>query len=109
MLLLYRKHSDSMSLSNINMQLRMKHIKTNLKRRRAGEVELSFVQFMNTITPEQMSRFERDNEVTTHLRNGVTLLMKGRIFSGGYYTIKAICMNPRYFWQKVKANSGLFR
>lgn len=108
-LLLYRKHSDSMSLSNINMQLRMKHIKTNLKRRRVGDDELSYIQFMNTITPEQMSRFERDNEVTTHLRNGVTLLMKGRIFSGGYYTIKAICMNPRFFWQKVKANSGLFR
>ncbi len=109
-LLMYRKHSDSIiSKSNLNMQLRIKHIKTNLKRRRKGECELAFTEFINLITPEQKRCFERKSNTTIALREGVTLLMQGDIFKGSLLIIKSFFMNPRYFWQKVKANSGLFR
>ncbi|MFI3296374.1 MAG: glycosyltransferase family 2 protein [bacterium] len=108
-LMFYRKHSASMSASNINMQLRMRHIKTNLKRRRIGEPELSFVEFMETVTPEQISALERENVVVTSLREGVIFFRRGRMFKGSSLIIKSIFMNPSYFWQKIVANSGFFR
>lgn len=108
-LLHYRKHSQSMSASNINMSLRMKHIKRNLKLRRAGKPELSFIDFMATITPEELAKIKRDTENGDRLRNGVMLISKGNIIKGGYLVVRSIIGNPKYFWQKIKANSRVFR
>ncbi|MFI3278465.1 MAG: glycosyltransferase family 2 protein [Rikenellaceae bacterium] len=108
-LLMYRKHSKSLTLSSVNMQLRMKHIKTNLKRRRKGEKELTFTKFRSSITPEQLRDFKRKSIAIAHLREGVKLFMKGHILKGGGLITKSFFMNPRYFWQKIKANSGLFK
>lgn len=108
-LLHYRKHSQSMSASNINMSLRMKHIKRNLKLRRAGKPELSFIDFMATITPKELAQIKRDTENGDRLRNGVMLISKGNIFKGGYLVMRSIIGNPKYFWQKLKANSRIFR
>lgn len=108
-LLHYRKHSQSMSASNINMSLRMKHVKRNLKLRRAGKPELSFIDFMATITPKELAQIKRDTENGDRLRNGVMLISKGNIFKGGYLVIRSIICNPKYFWQKLKANSRIFR
>lgn len=108
-LLKYRKHSQSMSLSTVNMLIRIKHIKHNLKSRRAGNPELSFTEFLDTITPEQIKCLERESVASTALREGVTLFLKGNVFRGAPLILKSFFMNPRYFWQKIKANSGLFR
>lgn len=108
-LLHYRKHSQSMSASNINMSLRMKHIKRNLKLRRAGKSELSFIEFMSTITPDELAKIKQDTENGDRLRNGVMLISKGNIIKGGYLVLRSIIGNPKYFWQKIKANSRIFR
>ncbi|MFI3294748.1 MAG: glycosyltransferase family 2 protein [Rikenellaceae bacterium] len=105
----YRKTGLGLSSNRLNMILKMKFVKTNLKRRRAGGTELSFVDFLDNITPKEQSKLERDATIATLVSNGIFLCQRGRIVRGGYYIIKSICMNPRYFWQKLKANSGLFR
>ena len=48
----YRKHESAMSVNSMGMLLRMRHIKMNLKRRRRGEAELSFIEFRNQLSPK---------------------------------------------------------
>jgi len=108
-LLQYRKHSNSMSASNVYMLIRMKHIKTNLKRRRVGKKELSFVEFIENISPIEMKQWERQNSIASDLRRGFIFLTRGNILKGSYLFIKSLLMNPRYFWQKLKANLTIFK
>ena len=105
----YRKHELGLSTSSFNMSLKMKYVKTNLLRRRAAEQELTFVDFYNSLSDQQIGKLKRDAEVGDYLRKGAMLIRQRRVFTGGYYVLKSIVMNPHYFYQKVKKNSGIFR
>ncbi len=105
----YRKHNAAMSTNSLNMRLRMKHIKQNLRLRRAGLAELSFIEFRNNISAKELRSIERESVAGDMLRNGVMQLSKGNILQGGYNVICSIIRNPQYFWQKIRANSRLFR
>ncbi len=105
----YRKADSGLSANSVNMTLKMKYVKRNLKLRRAGKSELTFVDFMQTITPDELAKIKRDTENGDRLRNGVMLISKGSIFKGGYLVMRSIIANPKYFWQKIKANSRIFR
>lgn len=105
----YRKHTNSMSTSNVNMTIRMRHVKQNLLRRRDGLKEIPFVEFLTTISPQEIEVMKADIANNDKLREGVLLFIKGRIFSGTVKLMSAVLKNPAQFWQKFKANSGLFR
>lgn len=105
----YRKHEQALSSNSLGMVLRMRHIKTNLLRRRSGEKDLTFIEFYDSLSEKKLSRLKRDSEVADSLRNGVFYAKKGNIIKGGCLLLKSIVMNPKYFWQKLKSNSGIWK
>ncbi len=108
-LMKYRKHEQNISSSSFNMILRMRHIKTNLLRRRAGDRELTFVEFYNSISDTEMVEFKRNSKAADCLRNGVYLAKKGKFIDAMSNIFQSVWADPGYLLQKIKANSGLFR
>ena len=105
--LYYYRKGDGISLSSLGMLLRMRHIKTNLKRRRRGLEELSFVDFRAQITTKEMLCLEKEACAAYALRRAYYHLRAGHIIVG----VKDLCLsiksNPHYIVDKVKHN--LFR
>lgn len=100
----YRKHPSAMSSNSIGMILRMKHIKNNVKRRRAGKTNLSFIDFYDSLSSQELKKLKKDAEVADNLRNGVFLLKSGNLIKGTALIGKSICQNPAYFLDKLKHN-----
>lgn len=105
----YRKHEQALSANSLGMVLRMRHIKTNLLLRREGNKELTFVEFYNALTEEEMTQLKRKSKAADCLRNGAFLLKKGNVFSAIKYIVLSVWAEPGYLWQKIKSNSGLFK
>lgn len=99
----YRK-GEGMSTSSLGMILRMRHIKTNLKRRRRGETELTFIEFREHMSPDEYNSIEREAKSADMLRNGYYSLRKGKVFNGIKLLTGSIVMNPGYFASKIKHN-----
>lgn len=99
----YRK-GDGMSTSSLGMILRMRHIKTNLKRRRRGERELTFIEFRDQMSVDELRKIEKEAKSADMLRNGYYSLRKGKLLSGTMQILSSAMTNPRYFWSKVKHN-----
>lgn len=100
----YRKHEAAMSANSIGMILRMRHIKTNLKRRRRGEKELTFIEFREQLAPAEYKKLEKEAKSADMLRNGYYSLRKGKIFTGIGLLCGSVAANPCYFWSKIKHN-----
>lgn len=100
----YRKHQSAMSANSIGMILRMRHIKTNLKRRRRGERELTFVEFRAQMTDEEYRKLEKDATAADCLRQSYYQLKSGNIIKGFSSLLKSIRNNPSYIVDKVKHN-----
>lgn len=100
----YRKHESAMSTNSIGMLLRMRHIKTNLKRRRRNLPELSFIEFKEQMPEEEYSRLKKEAKSADLLRSGYYSIKKGKIFSGSGRLIQSFCLNPGYFIDKIKHN-----
>lgn len=104
----YRK-SNGLSSNAFNMIIKMRYTKANLLRRRAGEKELTFIEFYNSLTPKQLKELHKDANAADALRNGAFYLKKGNIFKGAWEILKCIYYRPLYIWDKIKHNSGIFR
>ena len=100
----YRKHEQALSANSLGMLLRMRHVKTNLKRRRRGEAELSFIDFRSQMSDDELHKLEKEATSADSLRNAYYCLKKGKIFSFIKYFLVSICANPRYFYDKIKHN-----
>ena len=50
----YRKHEKALSANSLGMILRMRHIKTNLKRRRSGKSNLTFIEFCEQLSANEL-------------------------------------------------------
>jgi glycosyltransferase involved in cell wall biosynthesis len=105
----YRKHKQALSANSFNMIVRMRHIKTNLLRRRAGEKELTFIELYNSLSKREIKQLQRQSIAADGLRNGVFLFKEGKLFRAFGFIAQSILSNPKYLWQKIKANSGLFK
>lgn len=108
-LMLYRKHSSGLSAGSFNMLLRMRHVKTNLLRRRAGEKELSFIEFRDSLSAEEMKRLERESGAADALRRGFFLLKQRKFVPAVGNILKSVWLQPGYLWQKVLSNSGIWK
>lgn len=105
----YRKGNTGLSSNAVAMSLKMKFIKKNLKLRRAYHNELTFTDFMKTVSEIELLELEKNAKAGYYLRNGFFLLKEYKIIKGFYYISKSVFMNPKQFWQKIKANSGIFK
>lgn len=102
----YRKGSG-LSSNSFNMIIKMRYTKANLLRRRAGEKEVTFIEFQASLTPTQLKELHKDANAADALRNGAFYLKNGNIFKGAWEIIKCIYYRPLYIWDKIKHNSGV--
>ena len=100
----YRKHESAMSTDSIGMILRMRHIKKNLKLRRRGEKELTFIEFRDSLSPQEIERLEKDAKAANALRNGVFYLKRKNIFKAAWEIMKSVYYCPGYIFDKLKHN-----
>lgn len=100
----YRKHPQAMSTNSVGMNLRMKHIKYNVKARRAGKTELCFIDFLSTITQEQMIKIEKDAAAADAFRTSYYKLCDFKMLEGCKLLMKAIVCNPKYVYNKITKN-----
>ena len=100
----YRKHESAMSADSIGMILRMRHIKKNLKLRRRGENELTFIEFRDSLSPQEINKLEKDAKAANDLRQSYYALKKGRLFTFFGKLASSIYNNPSYFVDKIRHN-----
>jgi glycosyltransferase involved in cell wall biosynthesis len=100
----YRKHERGLSANSIGMVLRMRHIKTNVQRRRRGEKNLSFTEFCNQLSEEEFTRLNKDAKAADSLRVAYYSLRRGKVLAGLRGLYDCIKNRPSYLWEKVKHN-----
>lgn len=101
----YRKGSG-LSSSSFNMILKMRYTKTNLLRRRNGEKELTFIEFYNKLSPQELKGYQRDAKAADALRNGVFYLKRKNMVKAIGLVLQSIWYKPSYLFDKLKHNSG---
>lgn len=100
----YRKHEQAMSANSIGMVLRMKHIKNNVRRRRRGLHDLTFIEFREQISDEDYAKIEKDASAADNLKRAYYNIKKGHLMAGGKCLWISITNNPGYIVDKVKHN-----
>jgi len=100
----YRKHTNAMSGNSLGMVLRMRHIKKNLKLRRKGERELTFIEFKDSLSAEELKKIEDYAIAVDALRSAYFSLKRGNVVSSLGFFWRSLKHNPSYFWDKVKNN-----
>lgn len=101
----YRKGSG-LSSSSFNMILKMRYTKTNLLRRRNGEKELTFIEFYNGLSKQELKGYQRDAKAADALRNGVFYLKRKNLVRAIGLVLQSIWYKPSYIFDKLKHNSG---
>ena len=99
----YRK-GDGISTGAYGMLLRMRHIKTNLKRRRSGEKELSFIDFQNSLSEKEIASLKKEATAVNSFRNAYYYLKKGNFLLFIKNIFISIYNNPKYVMDKIKHN-----
>ena len=99
----YRK-GGGLSSSTFNMGLKMRYTKTNLLRRRRGEGDLTFVEFYDSLSDEELNRLKRDAAAADALRNAVFYLHRGNVVMCGWLVMKSLWYKPGYLLEKVRHN-----
>jgi glycosyltransferase involved in cell wall biosynthesis len=103
----YRKSTSSLSASKeslIAMQNKIRYIKRNLKRRRAGGGDLFFVDYMDSLTIlEKIKNYFKDASAYYYRKAGFSYVEKSYIVFT-YYMILSVMLNPLYIIDKVKSN-----
>ena len=87
----------------------MRYTKTNLLRRRNGERELSFIDFYNGLSKNELNGYKRDAKAADNLRNGVFYLKRKNILKAIWLILKSVWYKPSYIFEKLKYNSGIKR
>ena len=107
-LYLYRK-TDGLSSNHFNMIIKMEFVKVNVRRRRKGLPELTFVEYYDSLKPEEHARLKKDSCAADSLRNGVFYMRDGKLLKGLRLIVKSVWNNPTYIFDKLIANSGLLK
>ncbi len=105
----YRKTGLGLSSNRLLMMLKIKFVKFNLKRRRRGQEEITFTDFLNSYSKEEMALLEKEAEVATLLGNGAFLFNSGKRIKGLKLILHSFVKDPSYLWQKLLANTRLFK
>lgn len=100
----YRKHEQAMSTNSIGMALRMRHIKTNVKRRRKGEKDRTFIEFMEWLPKEEYAKIVKEAKASDAFRNCFYSLRKGKLIAGVKNLYICLKNRPGYIFDKIKHN-----
>ncbi len=100
----YRKHPAALSANSLGMVLRMRHIKQNLKLRRCGKEELSFMEFRRSLSQAEYKELERKAKAADSLRRAYYALKGKHFLKGVYLLLQSVCSNPQYLIDKIKHN-----
>lgn len=104
----YRK-IDGLSSNHFNMIIKMDYIKINLRRQRAGQKELTFVEYYQSLSTEKLRRLQKDSEAADRLRNGVFYIREHNLLKGLLMIVKSVWNKPTYIIDKLVSNSGIIR
>lgn len=104
----YRK-VDGLSSNHYYMILKMDFVKVNLLRRRSNEKELTFIEFLDSISERQKRKYLRDASAADSLRNGVFYLKNKNFGKGVFLILKSIFTKPTYLFDKIISNSGIIK
>lgn len=107
-LYLYRK-SEGLSSSHFNMIIKMEYVKVNLRRRRKGMKELTFIDYYNSLSEIERARLQKDSHAADCLRNGVFYIREKKIIRGLALLFECVWNHPSYIIDKVIANSSLLK
>ena len=107
-LYLYRK-SEGLSSSHFNMIIKMEYVKVNLRRRRRGVEEISFIDYYNSLSEIERARLQKDSHAADCLRNGIFYIREKKIIRGLALLFECVWNHPSYIIDKVIANSGLLK
>jgi hypothetical protein len=99
----YRK-ANGLSSNSFNMIIKMRYTKANVRRRRRGERDLTFVEFLEGLSAEELKGLRRDAAAADALRNAVFYLHRGNVVMGAWLALKSVWYRPGYWWEKVKHN-----
>ncbi len=99
----YRK-GGGLSSSTFYMSIKMRYTKTNVRRRRRGEGDLTFVEFYDSLSAEELKGLRRDAAAADALRNAVFYLHRGNVVMGAWLMLKSIWNKPLYIWDKIRHN-----
>ena len=100
----YRKMPTSMSANGHAMAMRMRHIKCNLKRRRAGLDELTFIDYMASLTSWQKIKYGYEDWGQSFYKRAGFHYMRKNHFRFLWNIGCAALFAPGYFLQKIKNN-----
>ncbi|MCI5779184.1 MAG: glycosyltransferase family 2 protein [Lentisphaeria bacterium] len=103
-LLLYRKIPKSVSTNSYAMLLRIKHIKYNLLRRRSGNSELSFSDYMKQLSRWQRTCYAYVDWTLGLYKQAGFFYMKKNFLLFILYMGCATLFNPMYVWDKIRKN-----
>ena len=100
----YRKIGNGLSANSYNMILKMRYTKQNLLRRRSGKKELTFIEFYESLSENEIKKLKKDAKAADALRNGVFYLKRKNIFKAAWEIMKSIYYRPGYILDKLKHN-----
>ena len=99
----YRK-ANGLSSNSFNMIIKMRYTKTNVRRRRRGERDLTFVEFYDSLSVDELQQLKRDAVAADSLRNAVFYLYKWNVVMFVWLMLKSVWNKPSYILDKVKHN-----
>ena len=99
----YRK-ANGLSSNSFNMIIKMRYTKTNVRCRRRGERDLTFVEFYDSLLVDELQQLKRDAVAADSLRNAVFYLYKWNVVMFVWLMLKSVWNKPSYIWDKVKHN-----
>lgn len=102
--LYYYRKSTGLSSNHFNMILKMRYTKCNVRRRRAGKENLTFVEFYNSLGESEIKALKREAFAADSLRNGAIFLKRGNILKGPWLLLRSFIAKPSYFFDKLKNN-----
>lgn len=100
----YRKIPSSMSADGKAMNMRMRHIKCNLKRRRRGEAEYTFIDYLSSLTAWQRMKYTYSDWSQGFYKQAGFHYMKKNYLRFFLNFGCAALFNPGYFIQKMQHN-----
>lgn len=100
----YRKHASSVSSSSVAMNQRMRHIKNNLKLRRSGLKDLTFIQYLSSISTLDNIKNTIHDKATNHYKMAGFHYMKKSYIQFLLNLIAAMFLSPKYVWRKINNN-----
>lgn len=107
-LYLYRK-AVGLSSNHFNMIIKMEYVKVNVRRRRAGQKDLTFIEYYQSLSEEKLGKLQKDSEAADCLRNGVFYIRKHKYLKGLLMIVESVRKRPTYIIDKLVSNSGIIK